>query len=108
MSRAFLFPAEPRTTDEHTKQMEKTLTEERCRYQNLLSEHLHLEEQNRDLKEEMYLTNVLKTLWITSASSHLAADCITPFTRGFFFLPYTECEPIRSPKVKLRLQQQLL
>lgn len=51
--------------------MEKTLTEERSRYQSLLSEHLHLEEQHRDLKEEMSLgivwdTSVftINTLWI--------------------------------------------
>lgn len=70
----FVFAAEPRTTDEHTKQMEKTLAEERCRYQNLLSEHLHLEEQHRDLQEEMNLAKVRRTLWITAASSHLATD----------------------------------
>lgn len=66
--------------------MEKTLTEERCRYQNLLSEHLHLEEQHRDLREEMNLANVRRALWITAASSHLATDCVTPFTCRFFFL----------------------
>uniref|UniRef100_A0A3P8W035 G protein subunit beta 5 n=1 Tax=Cynoglossus semilaevis TaxID=244447 RepID=A0A3P8W035_CYNSE len=38
---------------ENTKQLEKDLGEERCRYQSLLSEHLHLEEQHRDLQEEM-------------------------------------------------------
>lgn len=65
--------------------MEKTLTEERCRYQNLLSEHLHLEEQHRDLKEEMNLAKVRRTLWITAASSHLATDCITPLTCVCFF-----------------------
>lgn len=64
----FVFPAEPRTTDEHTRQMEKTLAEERCRYQNLLSEHLHLEEQHRDLQEEMNLAKVRRTLWITAVS----------------------------------------
>uniref|UniRef100_UPI0037E8C178 unconventional myosin-Va-like isoform X2 n=1 Tax=Semicossyphus pulcher TaxID=241346 RepID=UPI0037E8C178 len=44
---------EIKTNTEITKQMEKDLTEERSRYQSLLSEHLHLEEQHRDLKEEM-------------------------------------------------------
>ncbi|XP_075883468.1 unconventional myosin-Va-like [Nelusetta ayraudi] len=48
--------SDARTTDEHTRQMEKSLSEERSRYQSLLSEHLHLEEQHRDLKEEMTLT----------------------------------------------------
>lgn len=41
--------------------MEKTLNEERSRYQSLLSEHLHLEEQHRDLKEEMSLSIVWDT-----------------------------------------------
>ncbi|XP_067446055.1 unconventional myosin-Va-like isoform X1 [Thunnus thynnus] len=44
---------ETKTNMENTKQMEKDLTEERSRYQSLLSEHLHLEERHRDLKEEM-------------------------------------------------------
>lgn len=45
--------------------MEKNLTEERCRYQSLLSEHFHLEEQHRDLKEEMSLSNVWDTSVLT-------------------------------------------
>lgn len=46
---------------ENTKQMEKDLTEERSRYQSLLSEHLHLEERHRDLKEEMNVSIVRNT-----------------------------------------------
>lgn len=84
----FLFPAEPRVTDEHTKQMEKTLSEERSRYQNLLSEHLHLEEQHRDLKEEINLAKVLRTLSITATKSHLTDDCVTHLM--IFFHPHTE------------------
>ncbi|XP_068168674.1 unconventional myosin-Va-like isoform X2 [Antennarius striatus] len=38
---------------EDTSQLEKDLTEERSRYQTLLSEHLNLEERHRDLKDEM-------------------------------------------------------
>ncbi|XP_041794286.1 unconventional myosin-Va-like isoform X2 [Chelmon rostratus] len=45
-----------KTNIENIKQMDKDLTEERSRYQNLLSEHLHLEERHRDLKEEMNLS----------------------------------------------------
>ncbi len=41
--------------------MEKDLIEERSRYQNLLSEHLHLEERHKDLKEEMSLSIVRNT-----------------------------------------------
>ncbi|XP_040893941.1 unconventional myosin-Va-like isoform X1 [Toxotes jaculatrix] len=47
--------SEIKTNTENTKQLEKDLTEERSRYQNLLSEHLHLEERHRDLQEEMNL-----------------------------------------------------
>uniref|UniRef100_A0A3Q1F1P5 Unconventional myosin-Va-like n=1 Tax=Acanthochromis polyacanthus TaxID=80966 RepID=A0A3Q1F1P5_9TELE len=46
---------EIKTSVDNTKQLEKDLTEERSRYQTLLSEHLHLEERHRDLKEEMDL-----------------------------------------------------
>uniref|UniRef100_A0A671VJL4 Myosin VAb n=1 Tax=Sparus aurata TaxID=8175 RepID=A0A671VJL4_SPAAU len=42
-----------KTNDSNTKQIERSLAEERSRYQSLLSEHLHLEERHRDLKEEM-------------------------------------------------------
>lgn len=45
---------------ENAKQLEKDLTEERSRYQSLLSEHLHLEERHKDLKEEMNVSIVRK------------------------------------------------
>ncbi|KAM9352451.1 unconventional myosin-Va-like [Symphorus nematophorus] len=45
-----------KTNIENTKQMEKDLTEERSRYQSLLSEHLRLEERHSDLKEEKNLS----------------------------------------------------
>uniref|UniRef100_A0A8C9T924 Myosin VA n=1 Tax=Scleropages formosus TaxID=113540 RepID=A0A8C9T924_SCLFO len=38
--------------EEETKQLENDLNEERSRYQNLLTEHLRLEERYEDLKEE--------------------------------------------------------
>ncbi|XP_031715429.1 unconventional myosin-Va-like isoform X1 [Anarrhichthys ocellatus] len=44
-----------KTNVENAKQLERDLTEERSRYQSLLSEHLHLEERHRDVKEEMNL-----------------------------------------------------
>ncbi|XP_035498250.1 unconventional myosin-Va isoform X2 [Scophthalmus maximus] len=47
---------EIKTNVENTKQVEKDLTDERSRYQGLLSEHLHLEERHRDLKEKMDLS----------------------------------------------------
>uniref|UniRef100_A0A669AZT7 Unconventional myosin-Va n=1 Tax=Oreochromis niloticus TaxID=8128 RepID=A0A669AZT7_ORENI len=42
-----------RAIAEETQQLETDLNEERSRYQNLLSEHLRLEEKYDDLKEEM-------------------------------------------------------
>uniref|UniRef100_A0A7N6FEG4 Myosin VAb n=1 Tax=Anabas testudineus TaxID=64144 RepID=A0A7N6FEG4_ANATE len=51
----YCFVLEITTNIENTKQLEKDLTEERARYQSLLSEHLHLEERHKDLKEEMNL-----------------------------------------------------
>uniref|UniRef100_A0A8C2ZS67 Myosin VA n=1 Tax=Cyclopterus lumpus TaxID=8103 RepID=A0A8C2ZS67_CYCLU len=44
-----------KTNVENAKRLEKDLAEERSRYQSLLSEHLHLEERHRDVKEEMNL-----------------------------------------------------
>lgn len=52
------FNPEIQTNAENTKQLEQDLTEERSRYQSLLSEHLHLEERHRDLKEQMDLNTV--------------------------------------------------
>uniref|UniRef100_A0A3B3DML6 Myosin VAb n=2 Tax=Oryzias melastigma TaxID=30732 RepID=A0A3B3DML6_ORYME len=48
---------ETKANFENTQQLEKDLAEERSRYQSLLSEHLHLEERHKDLKEEMNLSN---------------------------------------------------
>uniref|UniRef100_A0A8C9YAM2 Myosin VAb n=1 Tax=Sander lucioperca TaxID=283035 RepID=A0A8C9YAM2_SANLU len=50
-----------KTYVENAEQLEKDLTEERSRYQSLLSENLHLEERHRDLKEEMNLSIVRNT-----------------------------------------------
>ncbi|XP_038155169.1 unconventional myosin-Va-like isoform X2 [Cyprinodon tularosa] len=59
---------EIKKTLENSKQLEKDLTEERCRYQSLLSEHLQLEEQHKDLKEEMSVSV------ISSKFSHQRTD----------------------------------
>lgn len=42
-----------RSIAEETQQLETDLNEERSRYQNLLSEHLRLEEKYDDLKEAL-------------------------------------------------------
>lgn len=47
-----------RAIAEETQQLETDLNEERSRYQNLLTEHLRLEEKYDDLKEEMVLSSV--------------------------------------------------
>ncbi|KAF7224229.1 unconventional myosin-Va [Nothobranchius furzeri] len=47
--------ADIKSSSESSGQLEKELTEERSRYQSLLSEHLQLEERLKDLKEEMSL-----------------------------------------------------
>uniref|UniRef100_A0A672JQE5 Unconventional myosin-Va n=1 Tax=Salarias fasciatus TaxID=181472 RepID=A0A672JQE5_SALFA len=48
-------------TAQETQQLETDLNEERSRYQNLLTEHLRLEEKYDDLKEEMSGRNAFKT-----------------------------------------------
>lgn len=50
-----------RSIAEETQQLETDLNEERSRYQNLLTEHLRLEEKYDDLKEEMALSSVRST-----------------------------------------------
>lgn len=50
-----------RALAEETQQLETDLNEERSRYQNLLTEHLRLEEKYDDLKEEMALSSVRST-----------------------------------------------
>lgn len=47
-----------RALKEETSQLECDLNEERSRYQNLLTEHLRLEEKYDDLKEEISLAVV--------------------------------------------------
>ncbi|KAM4553693.1 unconventional myosin-Va-like isoform 1-T1 [Fundulus diaphanus] len=59
---------EIKSTLENTKQLEKDLTDERSRYQSLLSEHLQLEERHKDLKEEMSVSI------ISSKFSHQRTD----------------------------------
>lgn len=49
-----------RALKEETQQLENDLNEERSRYQNLLTEHLRLEEKYDDLKEEITLAVVSK------------------------------------------------
>ncbi|XP_037395629.1 unconventional myosin-Va isoform X5 [Pygocentrus nattereri] len=60
-----------RALKEETAQLETDLNEERSRYQNLLSEHLRLEEKYDDLKEEISLTvNVPKPGHRRTDSTH--------------------------------------
>ncbi|GLD58238.1 unconventional myosin-Va isoform X4, partial [Lates japonicus] len=60
-----------RAIAEETQQLETDLNEERSRYQNLLTEHLRLEEKYDDLKEEMALSsNVSKPGHRRTDSTH--------------------------------------
>ncbi|XP_032372344.1 unconventional myosin-Va isoform X9 [Etheostoma spectabile] len=55
---------------EKTQQLETDLNEERSRYQNLLTEHLRLEEKYDDLKETMVSSNVSKPGHRRTDSTH--------------------------------------
>ncbi|KAF4071820.1 hypothetical protein AMELA_G00267360 [Ameiurus melas] len=60
-----------RALKDETAQLESDLNEERSRYQNLLTEHLRLEEKYDDLKEEISLsTNVPKPGHRRTDSTH--------------------------------------
>ncbi|XP_054476726.1 unconventional myosin-Va isoform X2 [Anoplopoma fimbria] len=59
-----------RSIAEETQQLETNLNEERSRYQNLLTEHLRLEEKYDDLKEEMVSSNVSKPGHRRTDSTH--------------------------------------
>nr|XP_020447982.1 unconventional myosin-Va isoform X3 [Monopterus albus] len=60
-----------RAIAEETQQLETDLNEERSRYQNLLTEHLRLEEKYDDLKEEIALSsNVSKPGHRRTDSTH--------------------------------------
>ncbi|XP_054865534.1 unconventional myosin-Va isoform X7 [Amphiprion ocellaris] len=60
-----------RAIAQETQQLETDLNEERSRYQNLLTEHLRLEEKYDDLKEEMALSsNVSKPGHKRTDSTH--------------------------------------
>ncbi|XP_036951177.1 unconventional myosin-Va isoform X3 [Acanthopagrus latus] len=55
---------------QETQQLETDLNEERSRYQNLLTEHLRLEEKYDDLKEAMASSNVSKPGHRRTDSTH--------------------------------------
>ncbi|XP_035538301.1 unconventional myosin-Va isoform X8 [Morone saxatilis] len=59
-----------RSIAQETQQLESDLNEERSRYQNLLTEHLRLEEKYDDLKEEMVSSNVSKPGHRRTDSTH--------------------------------------
>ncbi|XP_008402998.1 unconventional myosin-Va isoform X2 [Poecilia reticulata] len=60
-----------RAIAQETQQLETDLNEERSRYQNLLTEHLRLEEKYDDLKEELaHSTNVSKPGHRRTDSTH--------------------------------------
>lgn len=59
-----------RAIAQETQQLETDLNEERSRYQNLLTEHLRLEEKYDDLKEELAHSTVRSAHTPAEAGSH--------------------------------------
>ncbi|KAJ8247860.1 hypothetical protein GJAV_G00251360 [Gymnothorax javanicus] len=69
---------------EETRQLENDLNEERSRYQNLLGEHLRLEERYDDLKEEVNLTlNVPRPGHKRSDSTHSSNESEHTYSSEF-------------------------
>lgn len=80
-----------RAIAQETQQLEVDLNEERSRYQNLLTEHLRLEEKYDDLKEEM--ASLVSTTPAGEPSTLQQAELVAlgssvqaAFSDGFFFL----------------------
>lgn len=81
--------AEINAQAESTEKLQRELTEERSRYQNLLSEHLHLQELHKDLKEELEL-RLVRQIFLLLCSvnvlfSHDGPNLVT-FVYFFIFL----------------------
>ncbi|TRY83411.1 hypothetical protein DNTS_020283 [Danionella cerebrum] len=73
-----------RALKEETQQLENDLNEERSRYQNLLSEHLRLEEKYDDLKEEITLAvNVPKPGHRRTDSTHSSNESECTYNSEF-------------------------
>ncbi|XP_060780203.1 unconventional myosin-Va isoform X1 [Neoarius graeffei] len=73
-----------RALKEETTQLENDLNEERSRYQNLLTEHLRLEEKYDDLKEEIVLTtNVPKPGHRRTDSTHSSNESECTYNSEF-------------------------
>uniref|UniRef100_A0AAR2K7L9 Myosin VAa n=1 Tax=Pygocentrus nattereri TaxID=42514 RepID=A0AAR2K7L9_PYGNA len=88
-----------RALKEETAQLETDLNEERSRYQNLLSEHLRLEEKYDDLKEEISLTvNVPKPGHRRTDSTHSSNE--SEYTYNSEFAESEEGRPVRREKEK--------
>lgn len=77
-----------RALKEETQQLENDLNEERSRYQNLLTEHLRLEEKYDDLKEEITLSVVRTRSCMDYLTSHLENQLINGYSErlGWFRL----------------------
>ncbi|XDV29444.1 hypothetical protein PO909_032573 [Leuciscus waleckii] len=73
-----------RALKEETQQLENDLNEERSRYQNLLTEHLRLEEKYDDLKEEITLAvNVPKPGHRRTDSTHSSNESECTYNSEF-------------------------
>uniref|UniRef100_A0A8C1VJL3 Myosin VAa n=1 Tax=Cyprinus carpio TaxID=7962 RepID=A0A8C1VJL3_CYPCA len=72
-----------RALKEETQQLEYDLNEERSRYQNLLTEHLRLEEKYDDLKEEITFANVPKPGHRRTDSTHSSNESECTYNSEF-------------------------
>lgn len=59
-----------RALQEETQQLESDLNEERSRYQNLLTEHLRLEERYDDLKESISVVSIANSSAVLTSIRH--------------------------------------
>lgn len=72
-----------RAIAEETQQLETDLNEERSRYQNLLTEHLRLEEKYDDLKEEM--VSSVRNKWIHTVNTYESFTLLMNIIKHFSF-----------------------
>uniref|UniRef100_A0A3Q3JQK4 Myosin VAa n=1 Tax=Monopterus albus TaxID=43700 RepID=A0A3Q3JQK4_MONAL len=96
-----------RAIAEETQQLETDLNEERSRYQNLLTEHLRLEEKYDDLKEEIALSsNVSKPGHRRTDSTHSSNESEYTYNSEYTELEEGSREVIRGIDTSLTLKLQ--
>uniref|UniRef100_A0A3Q3VV77 Unconventional myosin-Va n=1 Tax=Mola mola TaxID=94237 RepID=A0A3Q3VV77_MOLML len=91
-----------RAIAQETQQLDTDLNEERSRYQNLLTEHLRLEEKYDDLKEEMASLNISKPGHRRTDSTHSSNESEYTYNSE-----YAELEEGIDTSLTLKLQKRL-